>query len=468
MTLSATSSEVASIVDRARTAQRSFESWSQEKVDLAVAAAGWAIMEPVRNRSLAELAVHATGLGSVEDKIRKNYRKTLGLLRDLQGARSVGVIAEDLARGISEIARPVGVVAAVIPATNPAATPANNLLNAIKGRNAIVLAPSPKGASTCALLLDYVRAALAGVGAPLDLVQQLPPLASKAMLAELMAQADLVVATGSRSNVDAAYRSGTPALGVGVGNVAAIVLPEADPVKTAARIATSKTFDHATSCSSENSLVVVAPAWLNLLKAFQAEGGVLATPQEKARLQAAMFPAGQLDPRLIARPAHEIAELAGLDRERYRKARFILVAENGVGPEHPFSGEKLSPVLTVYQVDDFSAAIEQVRQIYDYQGKGHSVGVHGASAGALLRLGNELPVARVIADQIHCYAVGGAFDNGLPFSLSMGCGTWGGNSFSENLQLRHFLNITRIVRPIPEVIPNEESIFGDYWKRFGK
>jgi sulfoacetaldehyde dehydrogenase len=461
-------SVVADIVERARLAQAEFDSWSQEGVDTAVAAAGWAIMEPARNRCLAELAVRDTGFGSIEDKIRKNQRKTLGLLRDLQGVRSVGVIAEDSARGLIEIARPVGVVAAVTPATNPGATPANNLINAIKGRNAIVLAPSPKGASTCAQLLAFVRENLARVGAPLDLVQQLPPPASKSMLAELMARADLVIATGSRANVDAAYRSGKPALGVGAGNVAAIVLPEADPVQAAMRIAKSKTFDNATSCSSENSLVVIASIWPRLLEALQLEGGVLATAEEKSRLQGVMFPDGQLAAACIARPAHEIASLAGLDAQRFGVCRFILVAEDGVGPDFPFSGEKLSPVLAVYQVQDFSSAIAQVRRLYECQGKGHSVGVHGASSEELLRLGNELPVARVIADQIHCIAVGGSFDNGLPFSLSMGCGTWGGNSFSENLQLKHFLNITRIVRAIAERVPSEESIFGDYWRHYGK
>jgi len=462
------SATIAALVERARWAQVQFEAWSQEGVDLAVAAAGWAIMEPARNRYLAELSVRDTGFGSVEDKIRKNHRKTLGLLRDLQGARSVGVIAEDTARGIVDIARPVGVVAAVTPSTNPAATPANNLINAIKGRNAIVLAPSPKGALTCAQLLAFVRAALADVGAPPDLVQQLPPPGSKEMLAELMARADLVVATGSRANVAAAYRSGTPALGVGAGNVAAIVLPGADLARAAAHIAISKTFDHATSCSSENSLVVVAPAWAELLDALQAEGGVLATHEEKARLQTTLFPDGHLATSCIARPAREIAALAGLDAGRFGACRFVLVTEEGTGPDFPFSGEKLSPVLTVYQVPDFSTAITQVRRLYDYQGKGHSVGVHGATAEELLRLGNELPVARVIANQIHCFAVGGSFDNGLPFSLSMGCGTWGGNSFSENLQLKHFLNITRIVRPIPERLPSEASIFGDYWRQYGK
>jgi len=459
---------VATLIGRARHAQAEYATWTQERVDATVAAAGWAIIEPERNRRLAEQAVRDSGMGAVEDKVSKNHRKTLGLLRDLQGVRTVGVIADDRTRGITEIARPVGVVAALTPSTNPAATPANKLINALKGGNAIILAPSPKGASTCALLLDFVHAELMKVGAPVDLVQQLPPPGSRAMLAKLMGQADLIVATGSRNNVKAAYESGKPAFGVGAGNVAAIVLPTADPVATAARVAKSKTFDHATSCSSENSLIVVEAAWEPLLAALRSEGGVLATPAEKASLGKALFPDGRLSPRLIARPATEIARLAGLVRAAYQGCRFILVSEEGVGPQFPFSGEKLSPVLTVYRVPDFDAAIVQVRRLYDYQGKGHSVGVHGASAAQQLRLGLELPVCRVIVDQVHCYAVGGSFANGLPFSLSMGCGTWGGNSFSDNLNYRHFLNITRIVRPIPERMPSEEDIFGDYWRLFGK
>jgi len=287
-------------------------------------------------------------------------------------------------------------------------------------------------------------------------------------VAELMRQADLVVATGSPANVRAAYSSGTPALGVGAGNVAAIVLPTADLAAAAAKIATSKTFDNATSCSSENSLVVVDEAWPSLLAALQEQGGVLLDAAEKGVLQAAMFAGGKLAAEVVAQSASEIARLAGLDAERFGAARFLIVEEEGIGSDFPFSGEKLSPVLAVYRVADFDAAIKQVERIYDFQGKGHSVGVHGASAEQALRLGLELPVCRVIVDQVHCYAVGGSFDNGLPFSLSMGCGTWGGNGFSDNLNVRHFLNITRIVRPIPESVPSEAELLGAYWQRYGK
>jgi sulfoacetaldehyde dehydrogenase len=285
-----------------------------------------------------------------------------------------------------------------------------------------------------------------------------------------MRQADLVVATGSQANVRAAYASGVPALGVGAGNVAAIVTAHADIRATAARIATSKTFDNATSCSAENSLVVIGEAWRPLLDALAAEGGVLATTQESAQLQAAMFPSGKLSPDFIAQSAPRLALLAGLTREAYASCRFIMAQEEAgqVGPDHPFSGEKLSPTLALYHVADFDAAMAQVRALYDYQGKGHSVGVHGGSSQEILRLGLELPVCRVIVDQIHSYAVSGSFDNGLPFSMSMGCGSWGANSFSDNMTYRHFLNITRIVRPTPPRQPRAEEIFGDYWRRYGR
>src|SRR5690349_13166219 len=285
---------VREVIARARAAQAIADRWTQAEADEAAVAAGWAIVEPARNRALAELAVRDTGLGNVADKIAKNRRKTLGLLRDLQRARSVGVISEDPDRGLIEIARPVGVVAAITPSTNPAATPANNIINALKGRNAIVLAPSPKGQSTLELLLRYVHAELDRIGAPRDLVMQIPPPVTREKTFELMRQADLVVATGSATNVRAAYESGTPAIGVGVGNVAVIVDETADIADAADKIARSKTFDHATSCSSENSVIAVDSIAEALLGALGREGGVLLDVEESAQLERAMFAGGKL------------------------------------------------------------------------------------------------------------------------------------------------------------------------------
>jgi sulfoacetaldehyde dehydrogenase len=458
---------IEAVVQRARTAQRAYETWSQEQVDMVVTAAGWAIIEPARNRELAELAVADTGIGNVEDKVRKNHRKTFGLLRDLQGARSVGVIAEDAARGIVEIARPVGVVCAITPSTNPGATPANKIINALKGRNAVVVAPSPKGWSTAARLIEFIHAQLDRVGAPRDLVQLLPAPINKQATAELMRLCDLVVATGSQANVRAAYASGTPAFGVGAGNVAGIVDETADVALAAARIVLSKTFDNATSCSSENSLVVVDAVRAPLLAALAARGAVLLNAAQKATLQALMWPDGKLSPAVIGQSAAAIARKAGWPEIAQAAPRILMVEEDAVGHEHPFSGEKLSPVLALYRAADFEQAAQTVARIYAYEGAGHSVGLHSQVPERALQLGLTLPVSRVIVDQAHCIATGGSFDNGLPFSLSMGCGTWGKNNFSDNMNYRHYLNITRVSRPIPERVPSEQDLFGAYFERYG-
>lgn len=458
---------VAALVSRARAAQEIYARYSQSRIDEAVAAAGWAIMQPARNRTLAEIAVRDTGLGTVADKIDKNHRKTLGLLRDLKGAISTGVVAEYPGQGIVEIARPVGVVAAVVPSTNPGATPANNIINALKCGNALILSPSPKGYSTSAKLLEYLNDELRRIGAPKDLVQILPEPVTKALSSELMKQADLVVVTGSQSNVRAAYSSGTPALGVGAGNVAVIVDESADVEDAAAKIMRSKIFDNATSCSSENSLIVLDGVYERTMAALEAQGGALLTPGEKALLGKAMFPAGTLSPAVTAQSVARICELAGLARPALVSARCLLVEETGTGRDHPYSGEKLSPVLTIYRARDFADAFGIMRGIYAYMGNGHSCGIHTRDDAHIERLGLEMTVCRVIVNQAHAIANGGSFDNGLPFSLTMGCGTWGGNSFSENLNYRHFMNVTRIVRPIATREPTVADIFGDYWKRHG-
>jgi sulfoacetaldehyde dehydrogenase len=459
---------VAALVAKARTAQKIFARSTQEQLDEAATAVGWAIMNPAHNQALAELAVKDTGLGVVSDKIAKNHRKTLGLLRDLKSATSTGIIADYPERGITEIARPVGVVAAVVPSTNPAATPANNIINALKCGNAVIVAPSPKGHSTSTLLLQFVHAELKRIGAPADLVQQLSAPVTRELTAELMKQADLVVVTGSQNNVRAGYSSGTPALGVGTGNVAVIVDDSADCADAARKIMASKVFDNATSCSSENSVIIHDRVYDRMVAALRKEGGILLTAPEKETLRKAMFPGGKLSPAITAQPVRKICSVAGLTRAELVSAKCLLVEETGAGREFPFSGEKLSPVLALYRVRDFDQAYDTVRAIYDHQGDGHSCGIYTEDEAHIRRLAHDMTVSRVIVKQAHAFATGGSFDNGLPFSLSMGCGTWGGNSFSDNLNYKHFLNITRIVRAIPENKPSEEDLFGPFWKKFGK
>ncbi|MDP3843454.1 MAG: aldehyde dehydrogenase family protein [Oxalobacteraceae bacterium] len=457
---------ISELVSKARVAQKDYEHYSQQRVDEVVSAAGWAIMQPEHNRTLAEMAVRDTGLGNVDDKILKNYRKTLGLLRDLKNTKTVGIIAEYPERGLVEIARPVGVVAAITPSTNPAATPANKVINALKGRNAVIIAPSPKGLSTCIALVAYIHVELKKIGAPVDLVQCLPAPITKEATQELMRQADLVVATGSQNNIRSAYASGTPAFGVGAGNVASIIDSSANLHEAAQKIASSKTFDNATSCSSENSVVVLDSIYDSAIAELIEAGGILLNTEEKSRLQETMWPSGKLDAAVTAQLAPKIAKMAGLAGPSFAGAKFLMVEEVGTGPDYPYSGEKLSPVLTVYRARDFDHACQIVNAVYSYQGAGHSVGIHTSDDEHVLRLGNELPVCRVIVNQAHCFATGGSFENGLPFSLSMGCGTWGGNNFSDNMNYKHYLNITRIVRRIPERMPSEEEIFGEYLRKY--
>jgi sulfoacetaldehyde dehydrogenase len=459
---------VAALVARARAAQAIADGYDQARVDELVAAAAWAILEPARNRELAELAVRDTGIGDVEDKVLKNHRKTLGLLRDLHGMKTVGVISEDKAKGIVEIGRPVGVVCAVTPSTNPAATPANKIINSLKARNAVIVAPSPKGASTCARLIDMIHAQLDRIGAPRDLVQMLPSPVTKEATAELMRQCDLVVATGSQSNVRAAYASGTPAFGVGAGNVASIVDETADLEEAAAKIAVSKTFDNATSCSSENSVVLVEAIADRMIAALERQGCVRVTGDDRAKLEACMWPEGKLSPAVIGQSASTVAERAMLSDPATRSARILMVDETGAGRGHRFSGEKLSPVLAVYRVPDFDAAKALVREIYAYQGAGHSVSLHSKRDERALDLGLTLPVARVLVNQVHVVANGGSFSNSLPVSLSMGCGTWGRNNFSDNLNVRQYMNVTRVVQPIAERVPSVDELLGGYFARWGR
>jgi sulfoacetaldehyde dehydrogenase len=460
---------VRAIVAHARAAQRVADGYDQARVDDIVTAAGWAIVNPEHNARLADIAVRDSGLGNVPDKIAKNRRKTIGLLADLRDARSVGVIAQWPELGLTEIARPVGVVGAITPSTNPGATPANNIINALKGRNAIILAPSPKGHSTGALLIQYIHAEFDRLGAPRDLVQQLPAPITREATTELMRQVDLIVATGSQNNVRGAYSSGTPAIGVGAGNVVVIVDETADVADAAAKIAASKMFDNATSCSSENAIILVDAIYARMIDALTGVGGVLLGDPEKQQLQTAMFAGGKLSPAFTAQAAPVIAGLAALTREAASRAGFLMVEEQGVGPDYPFSGEKLSPVLAVYRAADFAAATSLAERILRHQGAGHSLGLHTRDDERAVALGLALPVCRVIVNQAHCFATGGSFDNALPFSLSMGCGTWGRNSISDNLNYRHFLNITRVVRPMatPRVEPSEQDLFGAYRRKYG-
>lgn len=455
---------IQNLVDKAKKAQKEIEFWDQDRVDEMVAAVGWQCFKNAEE--CAQLAYEETGMGTFEDKLVKHQKKTLGTLRDLHGLKTTGLIEEDPEKGLLKYAKPVGVVGALTPVTNASATLPGNALAILKTRNAVIFAPHPKAKKTCRLNVNIMRKALAQVGAPLDLVQCIDE-PSVDLAQELMSAVDLVLATGGASMVKAAYSSGTPAYGVGAGNSVTIVDETAELEQAAERISKSKVFDFATSCSSENSAVIQADIYDDLVLELKKAGGYYCSEEEREKLLKTMWPDRKhLNKEIVAQSAQKIANLAGIDLPEGKS--FLMVQGKAVGPKDPFSAEKLSPVLTLWKYSDFEEAINLVQEITAYNGTGHSCGIHTTKEERIRLLGEKARVSRIMVNQPQCYGNSGNYDNGMPFTLTLGCGTWGNNITTENIHWKHFLNITWVAKPIEAVIPDKNAIFGAHWEKYGK
>lgn len=450
---------IESLIERARAAQKIAEELTQEQVDKICQSFAYAMTRPEVVDQIAEFAVEESKLGNVTGKKVKLNKKIRGALRDMKGAKTVGIIERMPERGLIKIAKPVGVIGALVPCTNPEATPVIKSMNAIKGRNAIIFAPHPRTKGTNKKITDILRNVLKDYNLPEDLIINIdnPRLEDSN---ELMKQCDLVVATGGGGMVKAAYSSGTPAYGVGAGNAVVIIDETADLEAAAHKIMLSKTFDYATSCSSENSLVIVESVYDKLVDLLQKEGGYLCDTTEKAKLQKAMWnEKGVLNRAVVAQPASTIAKVADLTLPN--DEQFIMVEEEHSGKEYPFSEEKLSVVMTLYKAADFDKAVDKVNEITGFCGAGHSCGIHTAVQERIEKLGLSAKVSRVMVNQPHCYGNSGSWDNGMPFTLTLGCGTWGGNVSSENINYKQFINTTLVASPIEEVVPSDEELFAD-------
>jgi len=330
-----------------------------------------------------------------------------------------------------------------------------------------VVAPHPRTQETTSAVVEYMREACVQVGAPADLIQTLTG-ASIAKTQRLMSQADLIVATGGAAMVKAAYSSGTPAYGVGVGNSVHVVDETADLADAVEAIVAAKTFDYATSCLADNALVAERTIYGELLDRLVSRGGHVCTGEEKALLQRAMWPDGGHIPALevIAKPAATIAGLAGFSIASDRT--FLIVEENGTGPEFPFSGEKLSVVLAAYSYEGgIDRAVDLVNDITGYQGLGHTCGIHTRLDQHVEALAMGTRTARVMVNQ-NLNEGAGSPRNGLPFTLSLSCGTWGGNITTENVNARHFVNLTWVSRPMSPRVVTEDELFTEHWARFGR
>ncbi|HAK45117.1 MAG TPA: aldehyde dehydrogenase [Spirochaeta sp.] len=448
---------IAGLVERAQAAQKKIEFATQEQVDDMCVRIAWAGCKPEFAKKLAEFAAEESGMGNGPDKIGKIYAKVKGTLRDMRGEASVGLVEIDDEKGLLKYAKPVGVVGGLVPCTNPEATPFAKALSAIKTRNAIILAPHPRTKGTNKMAVDAIRAALKTNGFPEDLVIGVEEVSVEAT-GELMKQSDLVLATGGAGMVKAAYSSGTPAYGVGAGNAVSIIADDADLADAANKIKRSKIFDHATSCSTENCVLIQEDIYDDMLKALEAEGGYYAVGAEKEALQAVMWENGVLSRHIVAQPAQKISKLAKLNMGEDKC--FIMVPEDGIGKEHPFSGEKLSPVTTLYKYKTFDDAVKLVNDITDYSGAGHSCGIHTEDERKVKELGRRVKVARIMVNQPQCLANSGAWTNGMPMSMTLGCGTWGGNIASENITWKNLLNYTWVSFEIENTMPSDEELFG--------
>lgn len=457
-------------VELARKAQQAVANYTQEQIDEVCLAVGWEMYKDDNIAKLARMAVEETGFGNVESKITKHKRKVGGVMHDIRGAISVGLMERDEATGISKYAKPVGVVCAILPATNPTATCGGKAVAILKGRNAVIFKASSRALGCTAEAVRMMREGLKKVGAPEDLIQILED-GSRDGIGELMRLSDLIVATGSGAVVRAAYSSGTPAFGVGQGNAVAIVAEDADVPVAATMICQSKVFDNATSCSSENAVIGVDAVYDDLMRALKANHCYLVEGEDRDKLEHHMWKVNAkgklaLNPDVIAKSAKVIAEGAGI--EVPDGTEILLVEGREPILEDKFHDEKISPVLTVYKVRDFQDAYRLLTELTDVVGPGHSCGIHTKNRDYIDFLGQNMKSSRITVNQPMSAGNGGHPHNRMPSTATLGCGTWGGNITTENINMKHFLNVTWVNEPVAPWSFTDEEMWGEFWQKHGK
>ena len=446
------------LLGRARAAMDEAADYGQADVDRLCQAVAWATANMDTAVRLANMSVDESGMGGREPSRRG---KVLGILRDALRQRSMGIVEDVPDKGIVKYAKPAGVIASLIPVTSPYITPIGVAIYALKCKDAVIFSPHPASRRTTNETVRLMRAALAALGAPVDLLQCVEwpsiPLAR-----ELMAICDLTIATGGPAMVRAAYGSGKPAYGVGAGN-ATMVIDETANIEDAARnSAISKTNDHGSGCSADGNLLVDASIYDAFLRQLQAEGGYLVNAQEKDLLRAAYWDEeGHRTVDTIARPATAVATKAGFTIPSDKT--FLIVEEEHIGREHLFSTEKLGIVLAIFRCHGFDDTLDKVRRIFETGGKGHSCGIYSFDDAHVHRLAEIAPVSRIMVRQVQSRSNAGTFTNGMPMTSSMGCGIWGGNITNENIALKHYMNVTWVSRPIPEDKPSEAELFGEFY-----
>ena len=446
------------LVVKSRKALKEFENADQKTVDRIVREIGKYVFDNAQE--LAEMAVAETGMGTVENKTAKNKNKARIIWYSLKGKKSVGILSENEETGIIEIAKPVGVVGAIQPTTNPQITPMANSMSAIKGRNPIIIASHPRAVKTTKHLVDRWNERIVKLGAPRNLIQFVEG-TSVERTRLLMQKVDVSVATGGPGMVKSAYSSGKPSFGVGQGNVQAIIDRDVDMKAAVRMIVDGRIFDRGIICSGEQTIITPAEKWDEMRKELEAYGGFWVEDEgSKKKIIDVLFIDGHLNKDMVGQPPQVIAKAAGV--ELPADIKVIAIPEDAANKDSLLRREKMFPVITPFKYTDFSEAIEILLDNLEIEGKGHSVSIHSKNEEHIRELGFRAPVCRIVVNQIAAVSTGGNFFNGLNPTSTLGCGSWGNNSISENFTYKHLLNITRIAkRKENPVIPTDAELWAE-------
>ncbi len=449
--------EVPMLIAKARKAQAIFEKFSQQQVDAICRDMAKYVYDNAEK--LARMAVDETGIGVYEDKILKKKGKARTIWNSLKGKKSRGVIGEDPETGLTLVAKPMGIVGAVTPVTNPVVTPMCNGMFALKTGNAVIFAPHPKAQKCTEFVTNEFMKIVKKHGGPDDLIQTIK-VGSVDKTKELMRMVDVVVATGGGAMVKSAYSSGKPSFGVGAGNVPVIIDRGVDLKTAVDKIVLGASFDNGIICSHEQFVLAPDDQYAETVRLFGATGKVWFTdkPDEVQKIREIVFPDGHLNKDVVGKSPHEIGKMVGLDVPK--TARLILVPARGAGTDDLLAKEKLCPVVAILPYKQFSEAVQNAKANLLVEGAGHSAAVHSNDDAHIRSAGLELPISRLVVNQPSSLTAGGSLTNGFAPTTTLGCGSWGGNSISENLDYKHLMNVSRIGRVIEgKKVPTDEEIF---------
>ncbi|WP_291569792.1 aldehyde dehydrogenase family protein [Clostridium sp. UBA4548] len=444
------------MIEKGRTAQKEFECFSQSQVDMIVKAIGKVIYD--RAEELAKMAIEETGMGVYNHKVLKNKGKAKAIWNNLKDKKSVGIIEEDIENAIIKVAKPIGVVGAVTPCTNPIVTPMCNSMFALKGRNSIIVAPHPRAKKCAKYVVELFNKEITKLGAPDNLIQVIEE-PSIELTNELMKKADVIVATGGMGMVKAAYSSGIPAFGVGAGNVQCIIDRDVNLEEVVPKIITGRTFDNGIICSGEQSIIAPKENYKEIIDEFKKKGAYYVEDEaEIDKFAKVLFLNGSINGKIVGQSVNFIGDLAGVSIPEGTKV--IVLKARGCGQDDILCKEKMCPVMVSFEYDTFEEAIKIAQSNLNVEGKGHSCAIHSNNIENIKFAGVMLTISRLVVNQPSSTSAGGALYNGFAPTTTLGCGSWGNNSISENLDYKHLINVSRIGLYNKEAyIPSDEEIW---------